>query len=155
MSRSASSVVLAAAMILHVGASPRASEDPPSGDELARHQGTWVATSFVWDGHESPPEVVASIRRIVEGRHVVWKRDGKSFAGTTLELDPTKEPHAIDVIPDGGPSMGKRVLGIYKLEGDHLTICMAPPDRERPSEFRAGKGSGLTLMSFTRERPEK
>ena len=71
---------------------------------------------------------------------MVWKRDGKSFAGTTVVLDPGREPEAIDVLPDGGPSRGKRVWGIYKIEKDTLTLCMADADQPRPREFKAEKG---------------
>ncbi len=127
----------------------------PSSDlakeELARHQGTWAVTSFVRDGEETPKEIASSIVRIVEGDHVVWKREGKSFAGTSLVLDPTTDPKSLDVIPDGGPSKDKRVLGIYKLEGDVLTICMAGPDLARPKSFTAESGSRLTLMTFRRQ----
>jgi len=66
-------------------------------------------------------------------------------------LDPGQDPKAIDVIADGGPSHGKRVLGIYKIENDKLTLCMADPDQPRPREFKAEKGSGHTLMVFTRQ----
>jgi uncharacterized protein (TIGR03067 family) len=120
--------------------------------EFDRHQGTWRVTSFISDGVESPPGVARSIVRVVEGDHVVWKRDVKSFAGTTVELDPTCEPKAIDVIPDGGRSRAKRVLGIHWLDGDDQTVCMAGPDQDRPKAFDAGKGSGRTLMTFRRER---
>jgi uncharacterized protein (TIGR03067 family) len=121
-------------------------------DELKRHQGTWVATSSIYDGQKAPEDVVRSIRRTVEGDHVVWKRAGKSFAGTKIELDPAREPKTIDVIPDGGRNRGERVLGIYKLEGDQLTICMAAPGQPRPQEFQAEKGSGCTLRTFSRVR---
>jgi uncharacterized protein (TIGR03067 family) len=118
--------------------------------EVARHQGAWAVTSFVREGKASPKELVASIVRVVEGDHVVWKRDGKSFAGTAVALDPSKDPATIDVIPDGGPSRGERVLGIYKLDGDTLTICMADPGRDRPRAFEAPEGSKQTLMTFRR-----
>lgn len=142
----------AAASALHLADDPKTKEDA-DGRELDRHQGTWLATSFVRDGTGSPPEVVGSIRRVVVGDHVVWTRDGKSFAATTVELDPAQEPMTIDVIPDGGPSRGERVPGIYKLEGDTLTICMGEPGRGRPKEFKAVKGSGSTLMTFRRAKP--
>ena len=120
-------------------------------DELTHHQGTWVVTSFIRDGVETPAEIATSIVRVVEGDHVVWKRAGKSFAGTSLVLDPTTIPKSIDVMPDGGPSKDKRVLGIYQLEAEILTICMASPDQPRPKAFRAEKGTGQTLMVFRRE----
>ena len=122
----------------------------PAKQELARHQGTWTAVSFRREGQETPAEIVRTITRTVEGDHVVWKRDGKSFAGTTVVLDPGRDPKAIDVLPDGGPSRGKRVLGIYKIEKDTLTLCMADPDQPRPREFKAEKGSKHTLMVFRR-----
>jgi uncharacterized protein (TIGR03067 family) len=123
----------------------------PTKQELEKHQGNWVAVSFRRDGQETAAEIVRTVTRTVEGDHVVWKRDGKSFAGTTVVLDPRQDPGAIDVIPDGGPSRGKRVLGIYKLDKDRLTLCMADPDQPRPREFKAEKGSRHTLMVFKRQ----
>jgi uncharacterized protein (TIGR03067 family) len=129
----------------------------PDGDavknERKRHQGTWTVTSSIYDGQQAAEEVVRSIKRTVSDDHVVWERDGKRFAGTKIELDPTREPKTIDVIPDGGPNRGERVLGIYKLKGDTLTICMAAFGQPRPKEFKAEKGSGCTLRTYRRETP--
>lgn len=121
---------------------------------LEAHQGTWRVVSFERDGKAADPAVVGSIRRIVRGDHVTWEREGKSFAGTSLKLDPAADPPALEVVADGGPSRGKATLGIYRLEGDELTICMADPDRPRPSGFTTVPGSGLTLMRFVREKAE-
>ena len=123
----------------------------PAQEELARHQGTWAVTAFVRDGEETPKEIATSIIRIVDGDHVTWKREGKSFAGTSLILDPSTDPRSLDVIPDGGPWKDQRVLGIYKREGEILTICMAAPTMPRPRAFTARSGSGWTLMTFRRE----
>ena len=120
-------------------------------EDLEKQQGTWVAVSFRRDAQDTSQEIVRTIRRTVEGAHVVWKRDGKSFAGTALALDPGQAPKAIDVIADGGPSRGKRVLGIYKIDSNKLTLCMADPDQPSPRQFKAEKGSGHTLMVFTRQ----
>ena len=122
-------------------------------DEKGKHQGTWAVTSSVRDGKEAPAEVVGSIRRVVEGDHVTWTRDGKSFAGTKVEYDPTRLPHTLDLIPDGGPHRDKHILGIYKLEGDTLTICVADPDEPRPKTFEAPAGSKRTLQTFQRVKP--
>lgn len=135
-----------------------AGDDPKSvsvKDELARHQGIWRVVSMTRDGQESAEEIVESIVRIVEGTRVVWKRDGKSFAATELELFPNARPREIDVIPEGGPNRDQRVKGIYKLEDGELTICMADPNGERPKEFSAGKGEKTTLMRFHRAEAEK
>ncbi|QEH38730.1 hypothetical protein OJF2_73360 [Aquisphaera giovannonii] len=122
---------------------------------LRAQAGTWAAVSFRRDGKETPADIVRTITRTVEGDHVVWKRDGKSFAGTNLVLGVQtiggKGVKTIDVLPDGGPSKGKRVLGIYKQDGDELTLCMADPDKPRPTSFEAEPGSHQTLMVFRRQ----
>jgi uncharacterized protein (TIGR03067 family) len=128
-------------------------DDQAVKEELKRHQGTWSVTSSIYDGEPASEELLRTIQRTVTGDHVVWERNGKRFAGTRIELDPARTPRTIDVIPDGGRSRGERVLGIYKLEGDQLTIAMAAPGQPRPTEFRAAKGSGWTLRTFRRERP--
>ena len=127
-------------------------DDDAVKNELKRHQGTWIATSSTYDGQKAPDEIARSIKHIVAQDHVVWERQGKRFAGTKIELDPTPDPKNIDVIPDGGPNRGERVLGIYKLDGDRLTICMARAGQPRPQEFKAEKGSGWTLQTFERGR---
>ena len=128
----------------------------PAGDgvkkELKKHQGTWTVISSTFEGQQAGEDVLRSISRIVNDDHVVWKRNGKQFAGTKIELDPRPEPKAIDVIPDGGPDRGQHVLGIYKLEGDELTICMAAAGQPRPKEFEAKEGSKCTLRKFRREK---
>jgi uncharacterized protein (TIGR03067 family) len=126
---------------------------PPSdSDALSSQQGTWSVLTFRREGRETPKEIGQTIVRVVQGDHVVWKRSGRTFAGTRIELDASKSPAAIDVIPDGGPSRGKRILGIYKLDADGtLTICMADADRPRPTEFKAELGSSCTLMQFRKK----
>ena len=130
----------------------RTDDDQAKKNELKRHQGTWVATSSTFDGQKAPEDVVRSIKRIVTDDHVVWERNGKRFAGTRVVLDVTTEPKTIDVIPDGGRNRGEHILGIYKLDRNTLTICMAGPGQPRPKEFKAEKASGCTLQSFVHEK---
>ncbi|MFO0959334.1 MAG: TIGR03067 domain-containing protein [Isosphaeraceae bacterium] len=130
------------------------SADDPTSTELDRHQGIWNVVASVREGKAIDRAIAQSIVRIVEGNRVVWKRDGKSFAGTKIVLDPKADPPTIDVIPEGGPAFAKRVLGIYQLSGDELMICMADADKPRPREFVSGEaGSGLTLQTFRRAGP--
>ena len=118
--------------------------------ELKKHQGTWAGVSFRRDGKETPVEIVRTITRTVDKDHVVWKRDGKSFAGTGLVVDTAPSPHHIDVIADGGPSAGQHVLGIYRFENEELVLCMADAGTPRPRNFKAKKGSHQSLMRFRR-----
>ena len=129
-----------------------ASADEPEGPtDLERHQGSWAIDRSVRDGEDGPEEALRSIVRKVEGDRVVWSRDGESFAATRFEIDPDAEPKAIDLLPEGGPHRGERVLGIYRFEGDgRLTLCIAGPGDPRPSAFAAEAGVGTTLMTVRR-----
>lgn len=118
---------------------------------LARQQGRWQAVKFERQGKTTEAAITASISRAVTGDHVVWERDGKSFAGSTIRLDDKAEPATIDVLADGGPSRGKAVLGIYRQEGDRLWICMADADQPRPTAFEALVDKPWNLMEFKRE----
>jgi uncharacterized protein (TIGR03067 family) len=139
-------------LLLLVAQAPARS--PEVEEELKAHQGVWRTESFRRDGKDTPEAIAKSITRAVDGDHVVWKRDGKSFSGSTIVLDPTADPKTIDILADGGPARDKRVLGVYKLEDDTLTICTADPDQPRPKDFKAEKDSKHTLMVFKRE-PKK
>jgi uncharacterized protein (TIGR03067 family) len=127
---------------------------PLADAELERQQGIWEVAASRFDGEDADPALVRTITRTVEGARVVWKRDGKSFAATAVELRADVAPNRIDVIPEGGPERDKRRLGIYRFSGDRLTICMAGAGRERPTEFSAEKGDGRTLMEFRRIRED-
>ena len=138
------------AILLSAFAAPSATAQDTS--PLALQQGTWKVLSFNREGTPTPDEIAHSIRRVVQGDRVTWQRDGKTFAATTLRLDPAASPPALDVIPEGGPNRGQPVLGIYRQDHDQLTICMADPGKPRPTSFEPpAPGSGLTLMSFTRQ----
>ena len=117
---------------------------------LANHQGVWKVVSFTRNDIQTPKEITESIVRIVEKDHVIWKRNGKAFAGTKIILDDSKSPRWIDVLPDGGPGKGEKVPGIYHQDGDMLTICMADKGKPRPVELASPKGSDNTLMVFRR-----
>jgi uncharacterized protein (TIGR03067 family) len=70
----------------------------------------------------------------------------------TSRLDPAKKPKAMDVTYTKGPDKDKQRFGIYKLDGDQLTICVTPPDRpegDRPTEFST-KDSENLLFVFKR-----
>jgi hypothetical protein len=47
----------------------------------------------------------------------------------------------VDVLITDGPLKGKTRLGIYKIEGDRETVCLAQPSRPRPNRFDSKQGA--------------
>lgn len=47
-------------------------------------------------------------------------------------------------------------MGVYQLEEDTLTLCVADPGSGRPKDYSAAAGSGHVLSVFRREvKPKK
>jgi uncharacterized protein (TIGR03067 family) len=68
------------------------------------------------------------------------------------KLDTSRKPRTIDTEQIVGEHRGKILQGIYELNGDTLRVCLAPPGKERPTEFSARAGSGNSLAVYRRER---
>jgi uncharacterized protein (TIGR03067 family) len=69
---------------------------------------------------------------------------GESAALKTIDFIKFKNPNGDDM-PDSA--------GLYKLEGDTLTLCVNNPGEPRPSEFKAGEGDEAPrVWSFARQK---
>jgi RNA polymerase sigma factor (sigma-70 family) len=109
--------------------------------------GTWVLVSGEEGGQKAPEE------RIKEAK-VIFAADGKMTAKLgereqefTYQLDPAKKPKEFSVTDD----KDRTVLGIYKLDGDTLTVCFAR-DGDRPTEFASKEGTTVVLEVLKREK---
>jgi uncharacterized protein (TIGR03067 family) len=118
--------------------------------------GNWQATTYALDGKNAPADDMKKIQLTfdAEGNTKAFN-DGKLFIASSTKIDPTANPATIDITFTGGEGKGGTALGIYKIEGDVLTICRAAPGKERPKEFSSNPDSGLTLMSYQHKRAPK
>lgn len=119
--------------------------------ELARFQGTWQLISAETEGKKAPEENVKQITVTIKGNtHTV--RFGKEVVAhdVSFEIDPSKSPKWTTDTLNEGPGKGKQIRGIYKLEGETLTSCVAPVGKDRPTEFSAKPGTENTLRVFKR-----
>jgi uncharacterized protein (TIGR03067 family) len=116
--------------------------------DLDKLQGEWVLASKLRRG-------VAGEKFTIKGTELeneATDTKGKVFRGkATIKLDATKEPKVFDRTYANGDVR----LGIYKLEGDTLTICRAVANSKvRPKNFMVidniDDGGGLVLTVWKR-----
>lgn len=124
-----------------------AADEDAAKAEMKKLEGTWQLVSGVKDGKMTPEEVVKKVRVVIkEGKHTVYFGDDVAAKEIPFTIDPTKNPKTtVDTLPDG-----KEIKGIYKLDEDSLTSCVAEAGKDRPSEFASQPGSGHTLRVFRR-----
>jgi uncharacterized protein (TIGR03067 family) len=131
-----------------IGLGSLAADQAEARKELA---GTWQAVSYALDGKKASDEDMKKIRLLIDADgKTTAQREGKTFIASTTRIDPTKTPKTIDITFTAGEDKGKTALGIYKIEGDRLTICRTAPGKERPSEFSSRPSSRHTLMVYRR-----
>jgi uncharacterized protein (TIGR03067 family) len=126
---------------------PKARPDPVK-EELKRLQGRWEHVIFNRNGQK---EEQAAGRRadVVKGDElaVVW---GEAVISRwSVTVDPSKRPKAMDL---SHKKNSRRLLCVYKLEGDTLTVCWKDEDKatERPRDFTARKG---VIVQVLRKKP--
>jgi uncharacterized protein (TIGR03067 family) len=138
---------LVVALALAVGA-PATKDKPPAAGSI---EGSWAVESCLVGGQPDPGLAKAPIDRIEIGGGR-WRvvRGVDRPAGTAITLDPRKEPAELTfLVPAEGEEKAGSVPGIYKVEGDRLTVCydMTGP---RPTTFESPAGSNVRLMVLTR-----
>jgi uncharacterized protein (TIGR03067 family) len=131
-----------------------AAEDEATKKDLDGIQGTWRMVSREKDGKADAADAIKDVLMTNEGNKFSFKgsASGAGAMKGTLRLDASKKPKTMDRMPSDGPQKGKTLPGIYSLEGDKLTICVALTGKERPKEFATTAKSGRVLSVFKREK---
>jgi len=112
--------------------------------ELKKLEGTWGMVSGEAKGEKLSESTVKSAKLTIVGDKYTVNVSENAITGTQ-KIDPTMKPKAIDAIDTEGPHKGKTVFGIYKLEKGIFTVCLAPPGKDRPTEFTTKSGTGEIL----------
>jgi uncharacterized protein (TIGR03067 family) len=113
--------------------------------DLARLQGEWAMVSGEIQGEAMPEGWRTTARRVAKENETTVTVGGQLFMKARFKLDPTKTPKTIDYEMTGGPTEGKKQLGIYEFDGEQVRFCFGSPDKDRPTEFKTAAGDGRTL----------
>ena len=144
--------------LLPIGCSDSAPSDVPqpgqssegkslSDSELL--QGEWRLMSGEYGGktndrsQDSPPTTIR-----IEGDLLSEYVDGSFSTESRFTLDPDREPKRIALTYTDEKEVTE--VGIYRVEGDTLTLCRTLPRNDYPDEFKTAEGDSRTLQVFHR-----
>jgi uncharacterized protein (TIGR03067 family) len=146
--------------VLVVLAAPRllaADSDDDVRKELKALQGNWKAVAVEAGGKAFPKDAIPDFTFVISADGKSTGKMPQSEYSATITVNPTKDPKTIDNLHESGDQKGKKQYGIYKLEGDKLTVCMTPPgsaEADRPKDFTT-KDTRNVVFIFERTRKEK
>jgi RNA polymerase sigma factor (sigma-70 family) len=119
------------------------------GNDLMKIQGTWKLESWELDGHLKPAEAINGMTLEINAKGE-WRLSfgpGKPTNQALIFIDPSKEPAVMEV---RGPNGRVFRSGLYKVEGDTLTICStAWPSAPPPKELRSSAEHDLWVWKRT------
>jgi uncharacterized protein (TIGR03067 family) len=112
--------------------------------ELEKFQGKWATASVTVDGKEE--DEIKDRFLVIKGEKATFLYQDNERGTGSMTLDPGKSPARLDFTYEDGPAKGKTLKGIYKFEGDTLTLCYGGFGKDRPTEFASKAGSGTILI---------
>jgi uncharacterized protein (TIGR03067 family) len=137
----------------------------PTEQDMKTLQGKWKFVSMEQDGRQAPPERFKDMVVQFEGSKMVEIRRGARRGELDFKVHAQHDPKRIELIREARESKmtstatGQPVIvkkerevsyGIYRLEGDKLTLCMGEKTKDYPKAFATEKGSSLTLATLQR-----
>lgn len=143
---------------------PKQPPMPTHESELAKLQGEWSVTSWtdLVTGQDHmvtlTPDQRAAVTAVFKGDQYTFRINGNSTR-STVRLAPAEKPAAITETQKAGPSVGPNDVvtqGIYKLEGDTLTIAITGAGEARPKSFDAENSPvGVSVFVLKRVKPAR
>ena len=140
----AASLVLAGSLGLSIAA-PAPKDDK---EDMKKFEGDWAFTAWESAGQTLPQAALDMAKWTVKGDKYTFEMGDQKEEGT-IKLDPAKKPATIDFAITSGNDKGKDQPGIYKVDGDSITICLARPGgKERPTDFKSTEDNGFILVTI-------
>src|SRR5262245_55136629 len=113
--------------------------------------GTWAIHAATLGGRDHLDDYKGMTLKVDGNKYVVGF--GTVQDEGTLTLGSTKDDKTIDLkTKPGGLFKGRTMPGIYKIDGDKLTVCVTTETQDRPTKYEAPERSPIMLLTFVREK---
>lgn len=117
--------------------------------------GEWELDSQTFAGRPRPPVGGAAgpLRYAFGPDHtwVIYRGERRvGLADRAYFADPKADPPTIDLKYEPADQDGRVLRGVYKVEGDRLTLCLSRGDVARPKAFESSADAPTILYVFRR-----
>ena len=131
-----------------------APKEAPKKADVPSIVGEWECSSFMGGGRAATPNELSQIAIVMEftADGKFRSQEGKARHTGKYTINASKDPAELDYAA-GGIAKGNH--GIYKVDKDTLTICVAEGGGVRPTKFESPAGTRIMLLTFTRVEKKK
>jgi uncharacterized protein (TIGR03067 family) len=131
-----------------LAAAPAIKEAAPKPPEIV---GEWACEQRLVGGKPDPELAQRPVRLVLSPGKWEAHTPGESPYQAALDLDPKADPPALSLYAADDPDHrnSAKLVGIYRVDGDKLTICYVF-DGPRPTQFESAPGSEVRIMTLRR-----
>ncbi|MCS6896549.1 MAG: TIGR03067 domain-containing protein [Nitrospira sp.] len=140
---------MSAVLFLSLATAVAAPAKDPAKKEPPSLLGEWTVMKVTVGGKDSANlPSGAALRFLADGVLIILEGDGEEPQMGTYSIDVKADPCRIDI--KAANRQGDGIFGIFKIEGDTLTICMSQNAAERPQKFESPPGSQVALITLAK-----
>lgn len=129
---------------------PLAGFQDAAAEDLKKLQGSWELAALEVNGQDVPLEKLKGTTLTVKDfLYTVKIKD--QVLENRIELDPSKSPKNLDLIPLEGANKDKIHKGIYKIDGDTFMMARGlAPEQDRPEQFATWPNTNYFVVTWKR-----
>ena len=128
---------------------PKTTTPEPTGPPT-EFEGEWQMISGVMNGAAMDDATVKWVKRVTRGNQTSVMAGPQTMLKVEFTFDPSASPPTLDYLNLHGATKGKRQEGIYRFEGDVLTVCTSAAGGTRPGDFTSVAGDGRSFTVWKR-----